>query len=168
MEINLLSMVSDYGGLIVGVAFLVAAVAVLPGRIKWYVLTAGLAVLGYEAYMRTINRKLLTEADAERVRLRGELAKLDGRRSELETSVKELNGKLAELNERHAALNREREALAQSGGELLQRKQQLDSEAAKIAAESRQLLQSSSDGEALLARLLDAQRAVGQLDLVTR
>ena len=46
MDTGMLSLVKDYGDLAIGLVLLIAGVWVLPGRIKWYVLTAGLAVIG--------------------------------------------------------------------------------------------------------------------------
>lgn len=168
MDTGMVSLVSDYGGIVVGVILLLLAVSVLPGRIKWYVLTAGLAILGYEAYMRTVNRKLLKEADAERERLRGELAQLETRRQDLESTVTELNQRLVELNNRHADLNKQREALLVQGDDLSARKQELDQETGKVIAESRALIQQVGNSEAILTKLTDAQRAIDQMDKIAQ
>lgn len=168
MESSVLTVVSDYGGILVGAVLLLLAVSVLPGRIKWYVLTAGLAVLGYEAYMRSVNRKLLKEADAERERLRGELAQLDARRQELEVTVSELHGRLAALHSRQVELERQREALEQQGDDLATRRQALDAQSERLIAESRALLQQVGGSEAVLAKLSEARHAIDQMEKIAR
>ncbi len=168
MNTEYLSLIRDYGALMVGVALLLLAVSVLPGRIKWYVLTAGLAVLGYEAYMRTVQRKLLKEADAERTRLRGELAQLDYRRTELEGTVSILNQRLAELNGRMTELNKRKETLLQQGDDLAANKRTLDEETERLLAESREIIRQVGSSEAILAKLTQAQQAVAQMDKITQ
>lgn len=168
MDTGVISLVNDYGGLVVGVILLLLAVSVLPGRIKWYVLTAGLAVLGYEVYLRTVNRKMLKEADAERERLRGELAQLDSRRKELESTVGELNKKLIELNSRKGELDKQREALQAQGDDLSERKQMLDRETDRLVGESKQLIEQMGNSEAILAKLTQAQHTIDQMEKIAQ
>lgn len=164
MDTEIMLVVKDYGGLVVGLVLLLLAVSVLPGRAKWYVLTAGLAVLGYEAYMRTVNRRMLKEADAERNRLRGELAQLDGQRLALERRVSELNAQLVELNSRLIALTRQKEALQGEGEALAAQKQQLDRDSEQLLARSRETIEQIGGIEELLAQLTQAQHAVDQME----
>lgn len=166
MDIGMLGLVKDYAGIMVGLVLLLLAVSVLPGRAKWYVLTAGLAVLGYEAYLRYSNRKLLQEADTERERLRGELGQLDGKRIELEQTVGELHQQLAELTAKQAELGNRRKSLEQEGGDIAAQKQELDRKAEQSIKESNELLQKVSDGESILARLAKANEAVQEIDKV--
>lgn len=166
MEPGIVEFIRDYAGIVVGVVLLLVAVSVLPGRVKWYVLTAGLAVLGYEAYMRYHNRKLLQEADAERERLRGELGELDGERNALEKTVAELHQQLGEMTSRHVDLDRQREALEQEGGDITERKQALDEESAQLVTGNRELLEKVSNGESILARLVKAKQAIQHVDKV--
>lgn len=168
MDIGMVVFVKDYAGIMVGLALLLIAVSVLPGRAKWYVLTIGLAVLGYEAYLRYTNQKRLREADAERERLRGELGQLDGRRKELEQTVSELHQQLAEVTARQAYLGNQKAALEQEGGDIAARKQELDRKTEQSIKDSNELLQKVSDGEAILARLAKANQAVQQIDKVAQ
>jgi chromosome segregation ATPase len=168
MDIGMFDLVKDYAGIMVGLVLLLVAVSVLPGRAKWYVLTAGLAILGYEAYLRYSNRKLLQEADAERERLRGELGQLDGKRKELEQTVSGLHQQLVELTAKKAELGTQRTSLEQAGGDIAAQKQALDLEAEKFARESNELLQKVNSSESILARLKKADESVQQVDKVTR
>jgi chromosome segregation ATPase len=161
---TLLSFIKDYAGLLIGLVFLLAAVSVLPGRAKWYVLTAGLAILGYEAYLRTRNRKLLAEADKEREGLRKRAEELDRRSADLAKTVADLNQQLAENRTRLAALNTEAAELAQRGGDISKRKAQLDEESERRSQENEALLQQMGGHEDLLSALRDAQHAIEQLD----
>jgi chromosome segregation ATPase len=166
MEASTLVFIKDYAGLLIGLVFLLAAVSVLPGRVKWYVLTAGLAILGYEAYLRTRNRKLLAEADQERERLKKRAQELDRRGAELEQTVAQLNQQLAENQARLAALSTEAAELARRGGDISQRKAQLDEESRRRSEENEALLQQVGGHEDLLSALQDAQHALAQLDRV--
>lgn len=160
----MIELARDYAGIAIGVVLLFAAVSVLPGRAKWYVLTAGLAVLGYEAYLRYTNSKQLQEADAERERLRGELGKLDGRRNEMEQEVKELKQKLVEITAKQVELEGRKGVLEQEGGDIAAHKQALDRESEQSIRESNELQQQVSDGESILSRLARANQAVQQVD----
>lgn len=166
MDIGMLDLVKDYAGIMVGLVLLLAAVSVLPGRAKWYVLTAGLAILGYEAYLRYSNRKLLQEADAERKRLRDELGQLDGQRKQLEQTVSELHQQLVNLTAKQAELAVKKASLDLAGGDIANQKQALDLEAEQFANESTELLQKVNNSESILARLKKADESVQQVDKV--
>lgn len=116
----------DYWELIVGAAFLVAAARVLPGRMRWYVLTIGLAFLGYEAYLRVRNRKALAEADAEREQLRGKAAELDRVRKALEQEIAQLNAEVGSLRERQREANVEAGRLGSAGEDLARRGEEIE------------------------------------------
>lgn len=164
MDASVLSLVKDYGGLLIGLVFLFAAVSVIPGRAKWYVLTAGLAILGYEAYLRTRNRKLMAEADEERKGLRIRADELSRRSAELENTVTKLNQQLAENKAKLLALNKETDELALHGEDILQRKAQLDEESLRRSEENETLLKTMGNHEELLTVLRDAQHALEKMD----
>ena len=164
MDTGMLSLVKDYGDLAIGLVLLIAGVWVLPGRIKWYVLTAGLAVIGYEAYLRMSNRKLMAEADREREKLRARVAKLDKRGAELESTVAQLNEHLAENKAKQAALDQQAADLAKRGEDISVQKAQLDEESQRRSRENEALLQTVVSHEDLLAALQDARHALDQMD----
>lgn len=164
MDMSALSLMKDYGGLVIGLVLLIAAAWVIPGRAKWYVLTAGLAILGYEAYVRTTNRKLLAEADKERDALRKRTDALKQRSDDLQKTVTDLNRQLADNQTKLGALNREAAGLAQRGTDISARKAQLDAESKRRTQDNEKLLRQVAGHEALLATLQDAQHAVAQLD----
>lgn len=164
MDVQTVLWLRDYAGIVVGVVLLALAVSVLPGRVRWYVLSAGLAVLGYEAYLRYSNRQLLQQADAERARLQGELGKLEGERQALEQVVAELHRQQAELHNRQAALAQRQTALAQEGGDLAARRQALESEADALLRQSDELLARVGSNDAILQKLARASHAAQQLE----
>ena len=164
MDTGMLSLVKDYGDLAIGLVLLIAGVWVLPGRIKWYVLTAGLAVIGYEAYLRMSNRKLMAEADREREKLRARVAVLDKRGAELESTVAQLNEQLAENKAKQAALDQQAADLAKRGEDISVQKAQLDEESQRRSQENEALLQTVVSHEDLLAALQDARHALDQID----
>lgn len=157
-----LQFIQDYAGLAIGLVFLLLAVSVLPGRIKWYVLTAGLAIIGYEAYMRTRNRKLMAEADAEREELRKRVKKLDQRKAELEKSVTELNKEAAALRENQVQLEKKKNDLEQEGGDIAARKKALDDETKVLLDKSEAVSSQLDGGEAVLQMLLEAEHSLDE------
>jgi chromosome segregation ATPase len=164
MDTGMLSLVKNYGDVAIGLILLIAGVWVLPGRIKWYVLTAGLAVIGYEAYLRMSNRKLMAEADREREKLRARVAVLDKRGAELESTVAQLNEQLAENKAKQAALDQRAADLAKRGEDISAQKAQLDEESQRRSRENEALLQTVVSHEDLLAALQDARHALDQMD----
>ena len=134
MELSTLMMLKDYAGLIVGAILLILASAVLPGRVRWYVLTAGLAVIAYEGYQRYTNRKRLAEADAEREKLRQRAESLDKERLKLGGEVNELSEKLATLEETKLDLDNQLDGLIGEGEALSQKRQDLEQQMNELLA----------------------------------
>lgn len=158
-----LTLIQEYAGLAIGLVFLLAAVSVLPGRVKWYVLTAGLAVIGYEGYMRMRNRKLLQKADAEREVLRARVSKMNEQGATLEKTVTELNQRLEELKARQFELDKKSQELESQGGELAAEKARLEQESKKVIAESDELLEKLDHGQSALSKLEEANHAFEQI-----
>lgn len=159
-----ITIIQDYAGLLIGLVLLLAAVSILPGRIKWYVLTAGIAVIGYEGFMRYRNRKLLAEADAERDRLREKVGKMNEKSAELVNTVGQLHQKLVELNSRQQQLQQESEVLNVEGEELSSKRQQWDSESEQLINESNKLVNEIDGHESALSMLDEANNAFAQIE----
>ncbi len=150
-------LIQAYAGLIIGVAFLIIAVSILPGRIKWYILSAGLAIIGYEVYIRTRNRKLLKEADIEREQLRTRVKNLDKHSIELGNTIAELNKQSELLQQQKLNLNHKKMDLEHRGSHVAEQKVQLDKDINEVTDRSDALLQEIDTNESLMDRLRNAK-----------
>lgn len=156
--------IQDFGGLVVATVLLFAAASVLPKNIKKYVLVAGLAVIGFEAWMRFRNKKLLAEADAEREELRGRAVVLNERSDALQKKVAELNLQLEAMREQKQNLDEKKSFLDEKGMDLSNEKKQLDEESEALMQKNDDLLQEIDGSESLLDILEEARNSVEQLD----
>ncbi|MBN1480801.1 hypothetical protein JXA70_11050 [candidate division KSB1 bacterium] len=152
-----LQFLQDFGGLIVGVLLLIVASMVLPGKVRVYVLTAGLAVIAYEAYQRITNKKRMQEADRERERLQQ-------RAGELEQRGKELAAKVEELNKKLSGMQAEKEKLDQQAGALNARGAELAKEKDRLERETEAVLKNIHNGEGALALIEETRAAFRELE----
>lgn len=129
---GMLSLVMDYAGLIVGAVLLILASSVLPGKVRWYVLTAGLAVIAWEGYQRYTNRKRLAEADAERHQLRERFKSMEKERLALAEEVGKLSEELESIEERKLQLDDDLEGLIGEGDELARKREELEQEVSQL------------------------------------
>ncbi len=160
---ELLSILHDYGGVLVGLALLIVAVSVLPSRIRWYVLTAGLGILGYEAYVRWRSKKLLAEADGERRQLEKRASELDARAAGLAQEVARLNEELAKNQAVARELAGRAEDLEGRGAALSEQRQRLDDQIRQESIENQKLLEKVNAHQQALAALRNAKQAVDGL-----
>src|SRR5882724_1439218 len=158
-----LTFLRDYADLAIGVVLLVAATWVLPGRMKLYVLTAGLAVIAYEGYLRASNRKALKAADEEAQRLKARAGDLEARREGLEKDVAALNQQLAENKTRLAALSQETAALEQRGAAAVQDLTRASEGLSGESEKNQALLQRLGSTQAQLANLDEVQHALDEM-----
>ncbi|MGD8595356.1 MAG: hypothetical protein PVF82_21190, partial [Gammaproteobacteria bacterium] len=86
----MLSIVFSDPGLFIGLGFVILATVLLPARVRWYVFTAGIAIVAFRAYQLYWARGRLKELDKEREQLQGELKGLRDRHAELENTHKQL------------------------------------------------------------------------------
>lgn len=163
MDLGTITLIKDYGGLVIGLVFLLAAVSVLPGRIKYYVLTAGLAVIGYEFWMRNRNRKLLAEADVERKKLRSRVLELNLKGAELEKTVSEMNAELDQLNAKKLELSLEGAKLAEQGAEVEADRLANEVSARQVVNETNNLLEQLKGRQSALDYLQDANLAYADI-----
>ncbi len=113
-------------GIFIGLGFVLAATWFLPSRVRWYVFTAGIAVVAFRGYQIYWARKRMKELDQQRDQLKNELNSLRSRHQELENKNKELNEEFISIkNERNKLLN-DRKALENSDGEIQAKKDELD------------------------------------------
>lgn len=159
-----LTFIKDYADLAIGLVLLIAATWVLPGRMKWYVLTAGLAVLGYELYLRASNKKALKAADEERKRLQARAGELDKRREGLDKEAAGLDRQLAENRTKLADLSQQAAGLQQRGAAAVEELNRVSEDARRHSEENQALLQSLSSKRSQLAVLDEAQHALDEMN----
>jgi predicted nucleic acid-binding Zn-ribbon protein len=166
MDIGTISTIKDYAGPLISLAILLVAVSVLPGRIKYYVLTAGLAAIGYELWVRSQNRKLLAEADAEREALRSKVEELNKKGEGLEKTLSDLNRQLDALNARKAALDQRNAMSTERHDEANARMQIRDESAQQVIDEIDKLLEQVKGGQSALDILQEANLAYEEVQRI--
>jgi uncharacterized coiled-coil DUF342 family protein len=149
---------------VVALLLLIAATWVLPGRMKWYVLTAGLAIIAYEGFLRVTNKRALREADAQAKELRERADALNKRRTQLEEDVTTLNQELANNKAKFAELAQQANELSQRGAAARDDFDKASEEVQRQSAENQQLLEHLQSNESLLATLDEATHAMDELD----
>ncbi len=92
-------------GFFVGLAVILLAGLLLPGRIRWYFVTAGTAVLAFRFYQVFRVNKLTQKLDQEREALQEELATL-------KQALEGLHSKEANLSQELDVIKNERDTLA--------------------------------------------------------
>ena len=147
-----------------GFFLVLAATAILPARVRWYVLTAGLAVVAFRTYQVISANKRLREADEERKRLRGDLDDLDKQRKQMAKELQDLNNELNEIKTKQSELARQAEELAADGDSLAAEKAQLDSETQELANKDRALMEEIDSRESALSLFNQAEEAYRELE----
>ena len=158
--LQLMQTLRDYGPVAIGLVFLLAAVSVLPGRVKWYVLTAGLAILGYETWLRYSNRRGMEKLDRERAELEARAKALSQHGDELEKTVAGLNAQLGQLKSRQAALDAESADLRQRGGTLAARGDELDRQSSQLGRQIDEAQAQRDGAQSVWSRIEEAEHAI--------
>lgn len=163
--LQLMQTLRDYGPVLIGLVFLLAAVSVLPGRVKWYVLTAGLAILGYETWLRYSNRRGMEKLDRERAELEARANALSRHGDELEKTVAGLNAELTQLKSRQAALDAESAEIRSRGGALASRGDELDRQSQELSRRIEESQGKRDSAQSVWSRIEEAEHAI---DLMKR
>ena len=74
----LIQLLTEEPGLFIGLGFVIVATIMLPARVRWYVFTAGTAIIAFRAYQIYWARGRIQKLDKERDQLRNELKGLRG------------------------------------------------------------------------------------------
>ena len=141
MNGEILLLIADYGGLVIGAFVLLLATYFLPQNIRWHVLTAGVALLVFRGYQIYSSRQKLKLADAEREKLRAERNQLEDWLGTLQKQSQELQQQKLEIEEKGNQLKQESQSLDISSEEALKRKAELDQQAEQLLQQSQQLKQ---------------------------
>lgn len=138
-DINWLSLIADYGGVVLGLILLIVATTFLPKKIRMYVLTAGITLLIYRTYQIYSARKELAEADATREKLRAEGKELQDRLADMQKEADELREQKIQIEAERDRLKKESEALDTSSNTALAQKKKLDKQADKLLKEGQDM-----------------------------
>ena len=133
-----MTLIYDYGGLVIGFALLVLASFFLPAKIRLYVLTAGLTLIIFRAWQIYNGRKQLKEADAEREILRDKHQELQQWIEKLRQENDKLHSENESIKKERDRLRQESEMLDETTEENLQKKEELDKKTAQLLQESKQ------------------------------
>jgi chromosome segregation ATPase len=122
---------SDYIGVFIGLGFVIVATVFLPARVRWYVFSAGIAVVAFRAYQLYWAKGRLKELDNERDELRNELDGLRAQHAELEETHKKLAAELKQIKQERDELKQQREALDMRSANAEAEAEKLDEQLAK-------------------------------------
>ncbi|NOZ54563.1 MAG: hypothetical protein GXP08_15760 [Gammaproteobacteria bacterium] len=155
--------VLEHLGLLLGLGLVLIASAVLPGRLRWYVLSAGLAVVAMRTYQLISADKRLKEADEERKKLRGTLEGLNGQRQQLQSELQQLNGQLDSVKQQKNDLAQRAEVLTKSGNDVAKEKKRLDKDAAFILQQDQKIMAEINSRQSALMLFEEAEQAYSEL-----
>lgn len=165
-SVKLMDFLSNYGGVIIGVALLLLGTMVLPSALRKYVLTAGLAIALFRVLQIARSGQRLAKADAERARLQAELKKHSAERETLIENQEALNIQAIKVKQDLNRLDADSRALASSATATAGAKTKLDNEVREMQARHKQLLQETQENEKVLTLFKNAEEAIQDLERV--
>jgi len=134
----------EHADILLGFILLLVACLILPGNVRWYVLTAGVALLAMQMW--------------QAYRAREKLKALDQQREQLQDQLAALEDVAAELKQQNGELEKEALALEQERQGLLQRLQELESGDAGLRAEQQSLQQQADQQLQQIADIRERNR----------
>jgi chromosome segregation ATPase len=154
----MLSNFMDYLGLLIGLGFVILATVFLPARVRWYVFTAGIAVVAFRAYQLWWARGRLKELDQERKQLQDDLQGLRSRHDELEKLHQQLTTELEEVRQQRDELVKQREALDENAANFEAEKKHLDTKLETQQQKAKKLREDTKPLVDFLESFADAER----------
>jgi chromosome segregation ATPase len=145
-------------GLFIGLGFVILATVLLPARVRWYVFTAGIAVVAFRAYQLHWARGRLKELDKEREQLKGELSGLRDRHVELENIHQQLVSQLEQIKLQRDDLIKQREALDETSAKFDTDKKRLDTQLERQKEQAKKLREEATPLVDFLESFADAER----------
>lgn len=133
-----ISFLNDYGGVLIGFILLAIGVYLLPSKVRWYVATAGIAVLGFRAWQIYTTKERFKAWDEKQQQLLKESESLKDERDKLVAEVDTLKDKQAELIQTRDNLQQKSNQLAEQGKSMQAERQQLSQELAKAEEAAKQ------------------------------
>ncbi len=146
-----------YGGVLIGLAILAVAVFLLPSGIRWYVASAGIAVLGFRVWQIYTTNKKFKDWDKKQKELTDQFSDLKTERDKLSTKANQLDGELEVLKKERDTLQQRSDDLSQQGGTLDAERQTLSENLAKAKKQA-------AETDARIAQLKDAQALIDKAE----
>lgn len=143
----------EHADILLGLILLLVACLILPRHVRWYVLTAGIALLAMQVWQAYRAREKMRVLDEQRKTL---LQRLAG----LEDTAEELKKNNEQLAANAAALERERQSLQQRLQQLQQRDRDIDAEKTDVEQQLQDQQQSIQDAREQIRRGLEAAARV--------
>lgn len=162
--LSIIAGLQDYLGVIVGFVLLIIACWFLPAKVRWYVLTAGLAIIAYRVFQIAMNKKRLAEADARRKELRGQHEQLKGQLKTTKSELVQLNKELDEVRVQRAKLAQEANDLAQTSGALDAQRDNLNNRLQGIVTKNNELIGKIEAREAAVSIFDQADLAFDEME----
>ena len=163
---SMVNIFNTYGAVIIGVVLLLLGTLVLPGTLRKYVLTAGLAIAAFRVLQIARGGKRHAKADAERARLREEMKTRAAEREALTRKQDELNNQAMKVQQDLNQLDAQSKALDTSAATAAAAKTKLDKELEEMQARHAELLRESQRNEKILALFNHADEAIRDLERV--
>lgn len=133
-----LAFLQDYGGVLIGLMIMLAAVWFLPGRVRWYVLTAGTAVILYRVWQIRSTKKRFQEWDQRHQGLIQDFNDIKSQRDRLVGEVDGLKQQLEQLKQQQQTLKVKSDALGGEGDQLSRQRHELDQQLADLDQQAAQ------------------------------
>lgn len=159
----LIQLLTEEPGLFIGLGFVIIATILLPPRVRWYVFTAGMAVVFFRAAQIYWARGRIQKLDKEREQLRDKLKGLRESHAELENTHQQLAAKLAEIKQQRDELIKQRQALDESAATYDAERQRLDAELEMKKTEAQQHLEEAQPVIDFLESFANAERLVANV-----
>lgn len=119
-KLEIMKFIIEQPGLFIGLGFVIVATYLLPARVRWYVFTAGIAVVAFRTYQLAWAKK--------------QLKKLDNERDSLKKQLQELREKSSELEKKHKELLSEKEGIENKRDDMKMKSRELDDKMSDLDA----------------------------------
>lgn len=152
-----LNLLLDYGGVLIGFVILVIAVYLLPSSVRWYVASAGIAVLGFRIWQIYTTKEKFKAWDEKQQKLTQDFTELKAERDKLSTEVNELSEQLVGLEQKRDTLQQQSDELAQQGDALA-------TESQKLKQKVQEATEAAKQTDAKISHLKNAQTLIDRTE----
>lgn len=160
-KLNIALWFAEHLDMVIGFILLLLACLILPKSVRWYVFSAGAALLLVNLWQMASARKKLKKLDNERAALQQQLDGLKDTSEQLKQRNRELEKKSAELEQKRQILLQRQQELASSDAQLQQQQDDIHQQVNEHSAQ-REAVQSENQ------RVLDALSKLKQLETISQ
>lgn len=159
--LNIALWLAEHLDTVIGFIVLLVACLILPKSVRWYVFTAGAALLLVNLWQMARAREKLKKLDAERSALQQQLSGLKDASEQLKQRNRELEKKSAELEQQRQTLLQRQQDLARGDAALQQQQDDINRQVNEHSAQ-RDAVQNENQ------RVLDALAKLQQLEAMSQ